>query len=96
MAFARIGPWTDNYHESQDETVPGDVRNFVVKAQGCGHFSGEAGDDNDSERVVFLRKQTDKLCTGLRETRAKLVTKYPDNPAAQKIIADTWETYGFD
>lgn len=95
--FGREGePWTDMYNEPQDKAVPGDVRKFIVKAQGCGHFSGEGGDDNPPERAAFLKKQTDELCTGLSEERAKLLRKYPNDLAVAKIIQGAWDDYGFE
>ena len=91
---ASTGPWTDFYNEPQNAAVPKDVRVFVIKAQGCGHFSGEEG--YDAERAAFLKKNTDELCTGLPDKRKKLLAKYHDDAAVKTIIAEVWDAYGFD
>ena len=92
LAGCATGPWKDFYGDQRDAAIPGDVRKFVIEAQGCGHFSGE--DPYDAERAAFLKKNVDELCTGLREKRAKLLAKYPADDAAKFLIAEVWEIFG--
>lgn len=88
--------WHDFYNDPRTEAVPKDVRRFIIKAQGCGHFGGEAGDGNPPERIAYIEKMTDKLCTGLGDKRRKLLSKYAGNTAVQTIISDIWDGYSFD
>lgn len=88
--------WTDFYDTPHEIYVPRDVQKWVIRAQGCGHFAGEVGDDNEKDRAAYLKRQTDKLCPGLKRRRDALVRKYPRDPAVQAIISETWDTHGLD
>lgn len=88
------GPWTDFFDTPHEVTVPRDVRKWVIRAQGCGHFAGEVGDDNEKDRAAYLKRQTDRLCPGLKQRRLALLKKYPSDPAVQAIVKETWDAYG--
>lgn len=91
---ARTGPWTDFFNEPQNASIPGDVRKFVINAQGCGHFSGEEG--YDAERTAYLKKAMDEMCPGISANKIKLLARYPDNAAVQAIITEVTDGYSFD
>lgn len=93
---ARTGPWTDFYNDPRDSGIPADVRKFVINAQGCGHFSGEVDDNNDTERKAYIEKVMNEMCPGISTKQKELLTKYPNNAAAQAIIAEVTEGYSFD
>jgi hypothetical protein len=86
------GPWKDFYNEPHSGRIPSDVRKFVIAAQGCAHFAGEEG--YDAERAAFLKKNTDKLCTGLEAKRDFLRKHYAGNSEVVGLIADTWTLLG--
>lgn len=93
---AATGPWTDFFNDPRDASIPGDVRKFVINAQGCGHFSGEVDDNNDPERKAYIEKVMNETCPGISATQKKLLAKYPDSAAIKAIIAEVTEGYSFD
>jgi hypothetical protein len=85
------GPWTDFYGDARSAAIPADVRSFVIDAQGCNHFAGE--EPYDTERAAFLKKNIDKMCTGIKERHQKLAAKYDTNPDAAALIAEAWSAF---
>jgi len=81
-----IRPWTDNFNEPRDAAIVAQAREFIIKRQGCDHFRGEPG--YDEERQTFLNKQIEQLCTGTDAQLAKLRNRYADSPATIKALAD--------
>ncbi len=86
------GPWKDFYNEPHSNSIPSDVRKFVIAAQGCAHFSGEEG--YDAQRAAFLKKNMDKLCTGLEAKHDALRKQYAGNSEITGLIAQTWTLLG--
>ena len=82
------GPWKDNFGQERSAEIPNDVRDFVIKAQACGHFSGEPA--YDGERRKFLEKMVAETCTGLEEKRPKLLAKYDGNAQVADLIKEVW------
>lgn len=79
---------TDNFNRPFDPWVPSDVRAFVIDAQACTHFSGEAG--YDPERAAFLQRMIRKTCTNI-DNRAKRLRHRYSSPEVRQLIADTWQ-----
>jgi hypothetical protein len=84
-------PWKDFYGDVRSPAIPKAVRKFVIDAQGCTHFSGEEG--YDAERAAYLKKMTDKMCTGIEKRYEKLLTRYRGNVEVTAIIAEVWEPF---
>lgn len=92
QAGEKPSPWTDNYGEVRSPTIPKKVRKFVIDAQACAHFSGEAsGEDNDRER--YVQKVIRQTCTNIEKRREKLLVKYRGNGEVEAIIAEVWEPF---
>ena len=89
----RAGPWKDFYNAPRPANIPKDVRAFVVRAQGCGHFSGEEG--YDAERAAYLKKVMDELCPGLEAQRIRLLTVHAGQPSVLSLIEEVTEGYSF-
>ena len=54
--------------------TPADVQTFIERREGCDHFRGEEG--YDEERAKNIREQLDTLCTGSDAQLAALKAKY--------------------
>jgi hypothetical protein len=91
LGACTTGPWKDFYGDTRSAAIPGDVRDFVIDAQGCGHFSGE--EPYDAERAAFLKKNMAKMCTGLDRRYKMLSAKYATNAAAAALISETWSVF---
>lgn len=81
-----LGPWTDSFNDPRDIAIVAEARNFIIRRQGCDHFRGEDG--YDEERQKFLNEQMEQLCTGTDAQLAKLRSRYADSPATIKALAD--------
>lgn len=84
--------WTDGFGEPRSPNIPKKVRKFVMRAQACGHFSGEAG-GNDNERERYVQKMIRENCTGIEKRREKLLVKYRGNAEVEALIAEVWEPF---
>lgn len=81
------GPPTDNFGEPFDQSVPSDVRLWVIDRQGCEHFSGEPT-GGDPQRDIFLAEEVQRLCPGLEERQLRLKKRYGDRPDVLKLLAN--------
>lgn len=81
-----LEPWTDNFNQSRDPAIATEARSFIIRRQGCDHFRGEPG--YDEERQKFLNAQTKKLCTGTDDELIRLRRKYADHAATIKALAE--------
>ncbi|MEO9467533.1 hypothetical protein [Parasphingorhabdus sp.] len=81
-----LEPWTDNFNQSRDPAIVTEARGFIIQRQGCDHFRGEPG--YDDERQKFLNAQTKKLCTGTDEELTRLREKYTNHAATIKALAE--------
>lgn len=79
-------PATDNFGEPFAADIPGDVRRFIVRRQGCDYFRGEPRGDN-VERDKFLDEQIAITCTGTDKDLAALKAKYDDNDAVTALLS---------
>jgi hypothetical protein len=82
------GPWKDNFGELRSAAIPGPVRDFVIKAQGCTHFGGEEG--YDAARKAEIEKAIAAACPGLDEKRALYLARYAGNADVKAIIDEVW------
>ena len=80
-------PQTDNFGAPFAADIPGDVRLFIVRRQGCDHFRGEPRGDY-AERDKFLDAQITKTCTGTDKDLAALKAKYGDNDAVTALLSE--------
>lgn len=86
LACCATGPWKDFYGDTRPASIPRDVRDFIIDAQGCGHFSGE--EPYDAERAAFLKKSIEEMCAGIEMRHAKLTVKYADNKDASAMLEE--------
>lgn len=91
LGACAASPWKDFYGDARSATIPGDIRAFVIDAQGCGHFSGE--EPYDVERAAFLKKNIDAMCTELEKRHRKLAAQHAGNPEATAMIAEAWGVF---
>ena len=81
-----LTPWTDNYNDPRNPAVVLSARDFIIQRQGCDHFRGEPG--YNEERQKFLNQQIEKLCTGTDQKLAQLRMQYADSPETIKALAE--------
>jgi hypothetical protein len=81
-----IGPWKDFYGDVRPALIPREVRDFIIDAQGCAHFSGE--EPYDAERAAFLKKNIEEMCDGIEMRHAKLTVKYASNKDVSAMIEE--------
>ncbi|MEP2103627.1 MAG: hypothetical protein ABJP02_15970 [Parasphingorhabdus sp.] len=81
-----LTPWTDSFNDPRDPAIVKEARSFIIQRQGCDHFRGEPG--YDEERQKLLNEQIKKLCTGTDKRLAKLRLRYSDSPETVKALAD--------
>ena len=80
------GPWKDFYGDVRPALIPREVRDFIIDAQGCAHFSGE--EPYDAERAAFLQKNIEEMCGGIEMRHAKLTVKYTNNNEVSAMIEE--------
>lgn len=78
-------PATDFFGTHFGAWVPHDVREFVVDAQACAHFSGE--EPYDAERRIFLESRIRKSCNGLDERKHLLDRRYRRSEGIRAMIS---------
>ena len=86
------GPWKDFYGDVRPASIPREVRDFIIDAQGCSHFSGE--EPYDAERAAFLKKNMDEMCAGIEQRHAKLTVKYANNAEVSALIDGVSSIFG--
>jgi hypothetical protein len=86
LAAAASTPATDNFGTPFQPWVPTDVRNFIIDAQACSHFSGEFG--YDAERKAFLDRMIAETCTGLDKRKAALSRRYSRSARTKQLLSD--------
>ncbi|WOE75154.1 hypothetical protein [Alterisphingorhabdus coralli] len=79
-------PPTDNFGTPFADTIPADVRRFIVRRQGCDHFRGEP--PYDEQRAEFLAARIEETCTGTDAELAGLRRKYRDDGAIITALSD--------
>lgn len=79
-------PWSDNFNDPRDPAIVQEARSFIILRQGCDHFRGEPG--YDEERQKIINEQVEKLCAGTDEQLAQLRSRYADSPETIKALAD--------
>jgi len=92
--FAEITPWTDNFNEVRSAKIAKEARPFIIKRQGCDHFRGEPG--YDEERRKFLAAQIKKLCAGTDAELKRLRAKYANQPDTLNALADFEDCIEYD
>jgi hypothetical protein len=90
--FAKAKPWKDYFGVERSAAIPKKVRNFVIDAQACTHFSGEINGDN-SARDRQVRKTVEKTCKDLDIRHGKLRMQYKGNAEVETILAEVWEPF---
>ncbi|MGQ5524847.1 hypothetical protein ACUHMQ_16510 [Chitinimonas sp. PSY-7] len=65
---------------SGDVVFPKDVQRFIDKREGCDHFRGEVGENNDKQRQREIQANIKKLCTGTDRQLNTLLKKYQGKP----------------
>lgn len=81
-----LGPWTDNFNDPRDPAIAQEARVFIIQRQGCDHFRGEHG--FNEQRQKFLNEQIEKLCAGTDRHLAQLRSRYTGSPETIKALAD--------
>jgi len=79
----------DNFGHPFEPWVPSDVRNFVIDAQGCMHFSGESGGDLP-ERQAYVDKMIRKTCPNLDKRKRALLERH-QAPQVRQVISEAWD-----
>ncbi len=81
-----LEPWTDNFNEPRSALVAKEAQDFIIRRQGCDHFRGEPG--YDEERQKFLDEQIKETCSGSDAQLKKLRAKYANQPETMKALAE--------
>lgn len=89
-----LGPWTDNFNDPRDAAIVQEARSFIINRQGCDHFRGEPG--YNEERQKFINEQVEKLCAGTDKQLEKLRSSYVDSPETIKALADFEDCIEYD
>ena len=89
-----LGSWTDNFNDPRDPAIVEEARAFIINRQGCDHFRGEPG--YNEERQKFLNMQIEKLCTGTDKQLAQLRSRYVNSPETIKALADFEDCIEYD
>lgn len=84
-ASAQNIPATDNFGVPFADSIPADVRRFIVRRQGCDHFRGEP--PYDAQRRAFLEERIKQTCTGTDAELAGLRQKYSDDRAVTDVLS---------
>lgn len=67
------------------ETLPADVKKFVINAETCIHFSGE-WDETDKVRQKEITDAVEKYCKCAKKERAILKKKYKSKTKIQEEL----------
>lgn len=65
---------------SGDVVFPKEVQRFIAKREGCDHFRGEIGENDDEKRQREVQANLKKLCTGTDRQLNALLKKYQGRP----------------
>ncbi len=86
LALMCVVPLIHAADQKAVSTLPEDVAKFKERRDLCDHFRGE--DAYDEERGKFLAESMKKYCTGTDKELTSLKTKYNNNAAILKTLAD--------
>ncbi len=89
-----LTPWNDNFNDPRDPAIVQEARGFIIQRQGCDHFRGEPG--YNEERQKFINGQVEKLCAGTDKQLATLRSRYADSPETIKALADFEDCIEYD
>lgn len=81
--------WRDFYDDVRHERVTPEVRRFVIRAQGCGHWGGEY--PYDAERLAQINAAARLLrCARLDRDRRALLRRYRDQPRVIRLLEQAY------
>ena len=86
LGLVCITPLGNTAERNAVSGLPADVVKFTERRDLCDHFRGE--DPYDEERRKFLKENVKKYCTGTDKELASLKTKYNNNEAVLKALAE--------
>jgi hypothetical protein len=86
LGLVCIAPFGNAAERKAASKLPADVLKFKEHRDLCDHFRGE--DPYDKERRKFLEENLKQYCTGTDRELASLKTKYKNNEAVLKALAD--------
>jgi len=86
LGLVCIAPLGNTAERSAASGLPTDVLKFKERRDLCDHCRGE--EPYDKERRKFLEENLKKYCTGTDRELPSLKTKYKNNEAVLKALAD--------
>lgn len=80
-------PWRDFYNVERTEPVGEDVRDIVIRWQGCSHFAGE--EPYDAERAAMIDRAMRELrCESLEHDSEVAQADHADDAEALALLAE--------